>query len=200
MHVPTMNISGLMSPYETPRSVTDSPVSRAYHPTTSHMDMGMPLFTTHAMTTSVPYQSGVYAYDSMPVNPYNMQQTYPINYTSSVPQVMPYGSPSDAHALSAVREPRSVYPGDRHSMVKAESTSPMQPSQVYHDMAYTRDPKRSHSEPTESTSIEFATDVDTLMKAIQAKQTTTTTTTTSAPRSEPRQVRLPMAMDTECRR
>jgi hypothetical protein len=196
MHVPTMNISGLMAPYETPRSVTDSPVSRAYHPTTSHMDMGMPLFTTHAMTTSVPYQSGVYAYDSMPVNPYNMQQTFPINYSSNVPQVMPYGSPSDAHALSAVREQRSVYPVDRHSMVKAESTSPMQPSQVYHDMAYARDAKRSHSEPTESTSAEFATDVDTLMKAIQAKQTSTSTSTL-APRSEPRQVCPLLTMDTE---
>jgi hypothetical protein len=186
MHVPTMNISGLMAPYETPRSVTDSPVSRAYHPTTSHMDMSMPLFTTHAMTTSVPYQSGVYAYEPMPVNPYNMQQTFPINYPASVPQVMPYGSPSDAHP------PRSVYPVDRHSMVKAESTSPMQPSQHYHDMAYTRDAKRSHSEPTESTSVEFATDVDTLMKAIQAKQTSAPT-----PRSEPRQVCWPLTMWTK---
>jgi hypothetical protein len=145
------------------------------------MDMGMPLFTTNAMTTSVPYQSGVYAYDSMPVNPYNMQQAFPINYTSNVPQVMSYGSPSDAHSMSTVREPRNVYSVDRHSMVKAESTSPMQSSQMYHDMSYARDVKRSHSEPTESTTVDFATDVDTLMKAIQAKQP-------SPPRSEPRKV------------
>jgi hypothetical protein len=182
MHVPTMNISGLMAPYETPRTIANPPASRAYHPTTSHMDMDMPLFTTNAMTTSVPYQSGVYAFDPMPVNPYSMQQSFPMNYPSSVPQVMSYGSASDAHQMSAVREARNVYPVDRHAMVKAESTSPMQSSQMYHDMSYTRGVKRSRSEPTESTSIDFATDVDTLMKAIQAKQTTST------PHSEPRKV------------
>jgi hypothetical protein len=47
---------------------------------------------------------------------------------------------------------------------------------MYSDASYASNCKRSSSEPAEATNPHFATDVDTLMKAIQAKQPTSTQT------------------------
>src|SRR5205823_2978033 len=53
--------------------------------------------------------------------------------------------------------------------VKTETSSPIQPNQLFTESAYSEDYKPAASDSAEA-NINFSTDVDTLMKAIQAKQ------------------------------
>ena len=155
----------MMPPYDTSRTVSNAPVSRIFQPTSMHMDINLPLFSTNGLTTSVPYQSGAFAFDPVSVNPYNMQQAS--YYPPNMPHPMSYAASPDVHSLPIVRDARNVY----NPMVKSESTSPIQSIPMYNDTSYAAECKRSTSEPTEGSGINFATDVDTLMRAIQAKQT-----------------------------
>jgi hypothetical protein len=165
IHIPNMHLANMMPPYDTSRTVTNAPVSRSFHPTSTHMDINMPLFSTHGLTTSVPYQSGAFAFDPTSVNPYNMQQAS--YYSPNLPHSASYAASPDVQSLSTVRDARNAF----HSMVKAESTSPVQSNPIYNGAVYAAG-KRSTSEPTEGSGTNFATDVDTLMRAIQAKQPT----------------------------
>ncbi|KAF2657412.1 zinc finger protein-like protein OZF [Lophiostoma macrostomum CBS 122681] len=173
LHMPNMNMSGLVSPYDaSSRTVTHPPTSRGFQPTTSHMDINMPLFSAHPMTTSVPYQSGAFAFDSLSVNPYNMQQTFPVHYPPTLPHAATYAGPADVQSLQAARDTRNEYAMERTTPpVKAEADSPAQPSHLYNDASYGEDYKPTIASTTNpADGIDFATDVDTLMKAIQAKQ------------------------------
>ncbi|KAF2680701.1 zinc finger protein-like protein OZF [Lentithecium fluviatile CBS 122367] len=168
VHIPSMTMSGLL-PYDTaPRTTTNPPSARSYQPTTSHMDMHMPIFST-PMTTSVPYQSGAFAFESLSVNPYNMQQAFPVSYSQSIPQPVSYTGAADMQPLPTVREARNGFAIERTPPVKSESCSPIPPNQTFNDTAYAGE-KRSNSESGDSGRINFSTDVDTLMRAIQAKQ------------------------------
>jgi hypothetical protein len=129
------------------------------------MDINLPLFSTNGLTTSVPYQSGAFAFDPVSVNPYNMQQAS--YYSPNIPHSMSYTASPDVQSLPTVRDARNVF----NAMVKSESTSPIQSNPMYNDTSYATECKRSTSEPTEGSNTNFATDVDTLMRAIQAKQT-----------------------------
>ncbi|KAF2254006.1 zinc finger protein-like protein OZF [Trematosphaeria pertusa] len=193
LHIPNMNMSGLVPPYDAAsRTATNPPTSRAFQATTSHMDMHMPLFPTHAMTTtSVPYQSGAFAFDSLSVNPYNMQQAFPVSYPPTIPQAVSYSGASEMHPLPTVREARNGFTIERTPPVKSESGSPIQPSQMFNDTAYTGEYKRSDSEPQEPGRINFSTDVDTLMKAIQAKQKPTTQRPEPPKEEEPKPAQKP---------
>ncbi|CAE7007804.1 hypothetical protein CFE70_001502 [Pyrenophora teres f. teres 0-1] len=165
-HLSNMHLSNMMPSYDASRTVSNAPVSRSYQPTSSHMDINMPLYSANGLPTSVPYQSGAFAYDPTPVNAYNMQQ--PSYYQSNIQHPVSYAPTSDVQQLPTVRDARNVF----NNMVKSESTSPVQSNPMYNNTAYSADIKRSTSEPTEGSSASFATDVDTLMRAIQAKQTT----------------------------
>ena len=164
-----MHHSNMIPQYDTSRSATSAPVSRGYEqPTSSHMDMGMPLYSANGLATTVPYQSGAFAYDPTSVNPYNMQQ--PSYYAPNIPHPVSYAPSADIQQLPTVRDGRNLF----NPMVKSESTSPLQTNPMYNNnTSYPAECKRSNSEPTEGTATNFATDVDTLMRAIQAKQTTT---------------------------
>ncbi|KAF1832805.1 hypothetical protein BDW02DRAFT_410767 [Decorospora gaudefroyi] len=166
VHMRNMHLANMMPPYDTSRTVTTAPVSRSFQSTSNHLDITMPVFSTHGLTTSVPYQTGAFAFDPISVNPYNMQQT--TYYSSNIPHSVSYAASPDVQPLPTVRDTRNVF----NPMVKSESTSPVQSSPMYNDSSYAADCKRSTSEPTESSSTNFVTDVDTLMRAIQAKQTT----------------------------
>ncbi|KAJ4991690.1 Asparagine-rich zinc finger protein AZF1 [Stagonosporopsis vannaccii] len=168
-HMSNMGLSGLMPPFETPRSVTNPPTSRAYHQTTSSVEMSMPLFSTHSLSPSVPYQSGAFAFDPVPVNPYNMQQAYPMGYVADVPQNISYTRSNLAQQTPVLQEPRTPFSAEQRSF-KSATASPLQSSSPYYGTSYGAELERTCSEPTEGTSINFSTDVDTLMKAIQAKQ------------------------------
>lgn len=170
--MPDMNFTGIMSPYNTQRPINNPPPSRNFQPTTSHMDTAMPLFSANVMTTtSVPYQSGAFAYDHVSVNPYNMQPNFTMSYSSNLAPAVSYAEPMVSQNLPTVREAQNTFLGERSTLVKSESTSPVQSNTVFNNSHYVTDYKRSNSEPVETTDSTFATDVDTLMKAIQAKQT-----------------------------
>lgn len=171
IHIPNINMSGLMPSYDTSsRTVTNPPNSRPFQPTTSHMDLNMPLFSTHPLTTSVPYQSGAFAFDSLSVNPYNMQQAFPVSYPPPLSHAVTYPGAQDMQPLPTVREARNGFPLERTTPpVKTETSSPIQPNQLFTESAYSEDYKPAASDSAEA-NINFSTDVDTLMKAIQAKQ------------------------------
>lgn len=154
-----------MPSYDTSRPIASPPVSRSYQPTTTHMDSTLPLFSTN-LTTSVPYQPGVFAFDTPAVNPYNLQQA---SYYSPN---LSFVQGTEIHSLPTVRDARNAFTVDRNPMVKSESTSPIQSHPTFPHSSYTTECKRSSSEPSQGSGVTFATDVDTLMKAIQAKQPT----------------------------
>lgn len=165
-HMPNMSLPGLMSPFEPQRSVNNPPPSRTYHQTTSTVEMSLPLFSTNGLTSSVPYQSGAFAFDPIPANPYNMQQAYPMGYMSDVPQNVSYARSSLVQQMPAHQEARPTFT----TVAKSVTASSLQSSPPLHRSPYGAELERSRSEPTEGAGINFATDVDTLMKAIQAKQ------------------------------
>lgn len=167
-----MNMSDFASPYEPHhRPVTNPSTSRSFQPTTSHVEMhGLPIFSTHAMTSSVPYQSGAFAFDSLATNPYNLQQAFPVTYPTTMTHNVSYPGVSDIQPLPTVRTARNGFANIRTPMVKAESTSPVQSHHAISEGSYAEGYNRSTSEPSEINNINFATDVDTLMRAIQAKQ------------------------------
>jgi len=178
-HISDMNFTGMMPSYH--RATTTAPSQRGFPSTTSHMDLSMPLFSPNVLATSVPYQSGgAFAYDS--VNPYNMQQSsvthssvpqsYPLNYSPNLSPPVSFAGTADSLPLPSVREVGNTFAVDGSHLVKSESASPVQSQPLFNNASYTAECKRSTSEPMESSSINFATDVDTLMKAIQAKQPT----------------------------
>ncbi|KAF2819126.1 zinc finger protein-like protein OZF [Ophiobolus disseminans] len=180
-NISDMHFTSIMPSYHSQRPITTGSSLRSFPPTTTHMDISMPLFSANALTTSVPYQSsGGFAYDS--VNPYNMQQssithtnmpqTYPLAYPPNLSPPVSFAATSEAQPLSTVRAVGSGFAVDGSHMVKSESASPVQSQPLFNDASYADECKRSTSEPTEATGINFATDVDTLMKAIQAKQPT----------------------------
>jgi hypothetical protein len=171
-HIPDVHFTGMMPQYEHQRTVVSAPTSRSFLPATTQMDLSLPLFSANGIPTSVPYQSsGSFAYDSS-VNPYNMQPSYSMNYTPNLSPAVSYTDRTEHQPLSNVHEARHAFALENAHLVKAESASPAQSSPVYNNASYTSDYKRSSSEPMDPSSINFATDVDTLMKAIQAKQTT----------------------------
>jgi len=171
IHIANMNLSGLVSSYDSSsRTVTHPSTSRGYQATTSHMDINMPLFSTHPMPTSMPYQSGAFAFDQLSVNPYSMQQPFSVSYPQTIPHAVSYPATPSIQQVPAVRDPPSGFALERTPPVKSESSSPVQSSPMYSETAYNSDFKRSESEPADANNTTFATDVDTLKKAIQAKQ------------------------------
>lgn len=182
-HVSNINLNNMVPSYDAPRTSAAQQSSRSYQPTTSHMEMSMPLFSTNPMSSSVPYQSGQYSFDPATANPYGIQFNT-INYGPNASQPVSYSSVSEVQTLPTVREARNAFSHDGHLMVKPESESSSVANPMYNDVSHSGELKRSHSEPTQGTAPNFATDVDTLMKAIQAKQTT------SSPAPEPTEVCL----------
>jgi hypothetical protein len=176
-HIPDVHFTGMMPSYETQRTGVNASSLRTFQPTTTQMDMSLPLFSANALATSVPYPSGgTFAYDSS-VNPYNMQQstmqpTYPMNYSSTLSTAVSFAGRVEHQSISSLPEARHAFALDANHMVKSESASPARSSPIFNNASYTSECKRSSSEPTDPSNINFATDVDTLMKAIQAKQTT----------------------------
>lgn len=161
----SMHNSNMINQYDSSRAATSAPVSRSFQPTSTQMDMSLPLYSANGLATTVPYQPGAFAYDASSVNPYSIPQSS--YYQSSITHPVSYPPSADVQQLPTVRDGRNLF----NPLVKAESTSPLQSNPIYNDTSYSADGKRSNSVPTESTTVQFSTDVDTLMKAIQAKQT-----------------------------
>ncbi|KAK7177324.1 hypothetical protein PSPO01_16629 [Paraphaeosphaeria sporulosa] len=161
-----MNTSHFASSYDE-SYLTNPPVSRPFQTTSSHVNThGLPIFSAPAMTTSMPYQPGAFAFDSIATNPYNMQQAY----SQAMTQGVSYPTTSDMQLVPIVRTAWNGFTSLRSPTVKVESTPPVQSHHGINDTFYGEGYKRSASEASEGTEGAFATHVDTLMKAIQAKQ------------------------------
>ena len=174
--IPDVQFTGMMQ-YENQVTGVIAPASRSFLPARADMDLSMPLFFVHGLPISVPYQwNGTFAYDSSG-NPYNMQQSDPqppcsMNYTCNLSPALSYADRTEHQPLANVHEARHAFALDSAHLLKAESASPAQSSLVCNNTSYTSECERSSYEPMDPSHINFATDVDTLMKAIQAKQTT----------------------------
>jgi hypothetical protein len=138
--------------------------------------MDFPLFSAITMPKSVQYQSSAIIPYNSSVHPHNMQegsipQTYAMGYPSAKIPIVSHAASSAPQSLHGVEE--LYHPIDVHShhMVKSESASPVQRAPIYSDVSYATNCKKSACELAEATNLAFTTDVDTLMKAIQAKQT-----------------------------
>ncbi|KAL5375572.1 hypothetical protein PMIN06_006280 [Paraphaeosphaeria minitans] len=166
-----MNMPDFASYDESHRTATNPPVSRPFQTTSSHVNMhGLPIFSTPPMSHPMPYQPGAFAFDSMATNPYNMQQAFPVSYSQPMMQSVSYHTASDMQPVPMLRTAQKGFTSLRSRTVKSESTSPAQSHHGINDMSYGDEYNRSASEASEGTEGAFATHVDTLMKAIQAKQ------------------------------
>lgn len=173
-HVPNLHLASMMPPYDVSRAMTNAPASRSYQPTTTtttHMHINMPIFTSNGLSTSVPCQPGAFAFDPISTNPYNMQQT--TYYAPHTAHTVSYATVPEVQSFPTTRDAHTSYLMDRSTIVKSESTSPLPPTSMFHDHSYATEFERSSSEQTNGSGTNFATDIDTLMRAIQAKKTAT---------------------------
>lgn len=172
-HISHMNMSGILSSQETSRATANPAVSRTFQ-TTTPMSMSVPSFGGHSHTTSVPYQPGTFTLDSTLVNPYSLQH-FPVGFSNT----FNYPTTTNVPPSPPVQDDRSRLPLDDAQStgpaIKVEAHSPIQPSSMFEETIVNRDSHQTSHSP-----IQFATHVDTLMKAIQAKQ-----------RPDPQQRQLP---------
>lgn len=171
LHAPSLHLANMMSPYDAPRAMPDPSASRNYRPTTTQMHTNLPVFAATGSTTSIPYQSEASTFDSIPTNTYNIQPT--TYYASGTAHAMPYSTLPEVPSFPTTRDAHTSFTMDRSTAVKSESSSPLPPTSMFHDHSYATEFERSTSEQTEGSSVSFTTDIDTLMRAIQAKKTTT---------------------------
>jgi hypothetical protein len=136
------------------------------------MNIGWPLFSANVLPTSVPYQfAGTFENDAL-VNTYmiqqsNMLQNYPMSYPTSMSPPVLYVGQIDPQLLSTVREARDGVTLDGTQLVKSASPSPVHSNPMFNNAAYRTECIRPTSEPVEMSGTNFATDVNTLMKAMQ---------------------------------
>lgn len=174
MHIPNMNVSAMMPGFDgLSRPTQNPPVTRAFH---ANLDLAMPVFQNTPITTSVPFQTGSYAFDSMSVSPYNMQQPFNIGFQTTLTHAATFpGAGEVPSSLSQMRDARNSFQHqmNRSPSVKAEGDSPMQPAQIFNQPNYHEEYKQGLTLKTDTNESAngavFNTDVDTLMKAIQAK-------------------------------
>jgi hypothetical protein len=176
LHVPSMHMSGVLSTYDTSRTVTNPATSSTpFRTVHAQMDMAVPHFPNHSLSTAVPYQSGSFAFDTMSVNPYNLQQHFAVTYPSTAPSSVAYHGATGVPPLPTLRGTRGGFTVGGTSppsmpVIKAEASSPVQQSQLYSDVVNNSDYQRTNSDTGVGNNSNFSTHVDTLMKAIQSKQ------------------------------
>lgn len=163
MHMSSYDSSARL---QTSHMVSNMPSSHAY--TSAQLDHQLPFFQTCGPQTSVPSYSTSFAYDSLDSSPsYAFQQNFGPGYQQT-------SQPPSSYYQSQL--PQSAYPLDsRGPPVKPEMGSPVEPYQQMGDLSLTTEDYRmtsSGESENGSSNINFSTDVDTLMRTIQAKQPT----------------------------
>ncbi|KAL1626658.1 DNA-binding transcription factor [Diplodia seriata] len=156
---------------QTSPMVNNMPSSQAY--TTSQIDQQLPFFQTCGPQTSVPSYSTSFAYEPLDsTSAYSFNQGFGVNYQQN-PQSSSSYLPHSSYPSGL---PQSSYQLDsRGQPVKPELGSPVEPYQQMGDLSLSGEDYRmtsSGESDSGSAGINFNTDVDTLMRAIQAKQKT----------------------------
>lgn len=176
MHLANMSVSGLPASYDSSQRLQSSqmvnmPSSQAY--SSAQLDHQLPFFQTCGPPTSMPAYSTSFAYEPLDSSSaFSFNQSFGVGYQAGQPPSSSY-LPNSSYQSAL---PQSAYPLDgRGQPVKPEMGSPVEPYQQMGDLNLSsEDYRMASSGESESggAGIHFSTDVDTLMKAIQAKQPT----------------------------
>ena len=176
--MPSLSMSSMFPHFDaTARAPTAPPAQRAYPPST--VDLTMPMFQSHGFNGSLPFQQpSQYGYENHSQAQYGMQPTYGIHQSTQMPHQSTAYQPSASvvSSLPQVRDARNAFPPvNRSPSVKTENPSPATATStssatVFAEPAAINAAAHQHEPPvkTETGSL-FATDVDTLMRMIQAK-------------------------------
>jgi uncharacterized Zn-finger protein len=186
-----MHISPMGMPAMIPTS--GPPTTRAYQ--TNQIELSMPMFPPTSMPNSMNFQPGAYGFDLSAMSHFPIQQPINFNFQPSLahPASYPQQTADLTSTVPLVREARnSVTTLHRSPSVKSEP-SPIeggqQQQQLFGNPTGSEEFKQTN--PTELTEspggINFATDVDCLMKAIQQKSKT-------APAPAPTPVAVPVQL------
>ena len=167
--LPHPDFTGLMS-FSGPSRVTNSTAtSRPYQ--TSHVHLSVPMYPSAGMNNSIPMQSNSFGFGTMTTTQPSISTPYrsafaPLNHVATFP--------GGVGSIPAIQQPQNLRNGysstERSPMVKSETEAPAQA----HQMFYAANAAESAKLPSPAVSdkeIDFSTDVDTLMKAIQSKST-----------------------------
>ncbi|KAI9810966.1 MAG: hypothetical protein M1827_005697 [Pycnora praestabilis] len=162
-----MDISGLVSYDLGSRQITSSGNSRGIM--APQYDMNMSSYSNPGLGHPMPFQAAGYSYGTTPSNNYHHQMASS-GYSNSYPQhPHPFAMANGIgmpQAIPQVRDVRNNFPqGNRSPPVKREDEVQFRPNNIPQGINTSPINKLSNS----GSEVEFATDVDTLMKAIQTK-------------------------------
>jgi len=170
--IPTTNAPSSSRPYGQPQ-----------------LDLQMPMYPQTTVSGHIPFQQPAYSFD---VNPMPQYPVHPPQQPPYVPfQAPPVQTPtsyapthSDISApVPLVRDARNALPSiSRSSPIKTEVTSPAHANASFSDNG--QDASKSNGSESGDAAPVFSTDVDCLMRAIQAKQTATPAQTPTTPTAD----------------
>lgn len=178
MHMPSLNMSSMFPHFDaTTRAPTAPPAQRAYPPST--VDLTMPMFQNHGFSGSLPFQqASQYGYENHSQAQYGIQPTYGMHQSTQMHHQSTAYQPSASVVpnLPQVRDARNAFPAvNRSPSVKTENPSPATATSTSSATAFPESSaanatSQQKESPTKTeTGALFATDVDTLMRMIQAK-------------------------------
>ena len=179
MHMPSLSMPGLLPPFDaTSRAPTAPSAQRAYPHST--VDLTMPMFQSHGYNSPLPFQhASQYGYENHSQAEYSMQPAYGMHQPTQMHHQPTGYQPTNTvvTSLPHVRDARNAFPPvNRSPSVKTENPSPATAAPAlsttaFPDAAAAVDSTiRQHGSPTKTeTGTSFSTDVDTLMRMIQAK-------------------------------
>ena len=178
MHMPSLSMSSMFPHFDaTARAPTAPPAQRAYPPST--VDLTMPMFQSHGFNGSLPFQQpSQYGYENHPQGQYGMQPTYGMHQSTQMHHQPTAYQPSTSvvSSLPQVRDARNAFPPiNRSPSVKTENPSPATATSASSATAFPEPvavdatTEQQESPVKTETGASFATDVDTLMRMIQAK-------------------------------
>lgn len=168
LQMPNLSMAGMMPTFDAPmRPTMNPPISESY--AAPQLDLTMPMFQAPALEVPMSMQAGAYAFNPNAASTYAMQQTLnSMAFPATLTHAATYPGGSDMITDAAQYRRNSIPMLHRSPSVKAEMHSPIQPSLLFNDPNFVDDYKHSSSSDSEL-GITFSTDVDILMKAIQAK-------------------------------
>jgi len=152
----------------------NSTASRSYQQSPVDMQQ-MPIYPATSLPGQISFQQTGYAFDMSTMNHYAVpQQQFNVNFQPA-PVATPTSyapNPNDMPApVSLVRDARNAVPAlSRSPPVKSEAPSPIQTSPHHREHSIRDSSQSATSESGEGVASIFSTEIDCLMRTIQAKQ------------------------------
>jgi hypothetical protein len=164
INIPFMGMSDFQPTCGTFKTYTNPILSRTFQEGPS-VGSTMSTYSSNPMGKSMPYHPSGIPFDSVLANTYTLPPHFPIRYANPVgfqTTASVQSSPPVRHERQQVASESNPRPGP---VVKVETSSPVQSSNVLSEL-----PVKDTCEQTSTPRANFNTHIDTLMKAIQAKQ------------------------------